>query len=62
MGRKGIPLLVYLDNELSAWLRRMHDEEGYPKAALVRIALRECRARYERRMGGRIWNGNKKMT
>lgn len=43
--RKGIPLLVYLDSELSAWLQQMHDEEGYPKSALVRLALREYRAK-----------------
>ena len=41
MGRKGIPLLVYLDSDLSTWLQKMHDEEGYPKSALVRLALRK---------------------
>ncbi len=52
MGRKGVPLLVYLDNDLSTWLQYMHDEEGYPKSALVRLALREFRARREKKIEG----------
>jgi predicted transcriptional regulator len=49
MGRKGIPLLVYVDDDLSRWLQMMHDEEGYPKSALVRLALKEFRARREKK-------------
>lgn len=50
--RTKIPLLVYLDADLSAWLQKMHDEEGYPKAALVRLALREYRTRHARKFEG----------
>ena len=48
MGRR-TPLFVYLDEDLSDWLQRMHDEEGYPKAVIVRLALREYRAMLEGR-------------
>jgi|HubBroStandDraft_6_1064221.scaffolds.fasta_scaffold10321569_1 hypothetical protein len=51
MVRHGIPLLVYLDVDLSAWLQKMHDEEGYPKTALVRLALKEFRAKREKKEG-----------
>jgi hypothetical protein len=50
--RKGIPLIIYLDNDLSSWLQKMRDDEGYPKSALVRLALREYRARYDRKTEG----------
>ena len=51
MGRKGIPLLVYLDADLSTWLQKMHDEEGYQKSALVRLALRKFRAERDKKEG-----------
>jgi hypothetical protein len=50
--RTGRPLVIYLDDDLSSWLQRMHDDEGYPKAVLVRLALREYRARHENRIEG----------
>lgn len=49
MARKGIPQIVYLDKELSDWLRKMHDEDGYPKTVLVRLALKEYKARCEQK-------------
>lgn len=49
MARKGIPLIVYLDKELDDWLRKMHDVEGYPKTVLVRLALREYKAKCEQK-------------
>jgi hypothetical protein len=49
MAKKGIPLIVYLDKELDDWLGKMHDEEGYPKTVLVRLALREYKARCEQK-------------
>jgi hypothetical protein len=48
--RRGIPLVVYLDEELWAWLQDMHDVEGYPKTALVRFALREYKEKLERKI------------
>jgi hypothetical protein len=51
MARKGISLLVYLDAELDTWLQKMHDEEGYPKTALVRLALRDFKAKREKKEG-----------
>jgi hypothetical protein len=50
--RTGIQLVIYLDNDLNAWLQKMHDDEGYPKTSLVRLALREYRARHEKTKEG----------
>jgi predicted transcriptional regulator len=48
---KKIPLIIYLDAELAEWLQRMHDEEGYPKSALVRLALRDFKVKRETKEG-----------
>lgn len=42
-------MVVYLDEELWAWLKDMHDIEGYPKTVVVRLALKEYKAALEKK-------------
>ena len=48
--RRGIPTVVYLDEELWAWLRDMREIEGYPKSVVVRFALRLYKTRLEKKL------------
>ena len=40
MTRSGVPIVVYLDNSLADWLQRCKDDDGIPKATVVRKALK----------------------